>query len=288
MDKYYNIAGFLIRVTGEKAEAIQRVYGFEPFEVKSGKPYFTLHLTHKANKELLDEEKFTLLYTIALENTTGHFVRLTDDSYRLIMVSSEGDEPLLLHYRLGCRECLLGGFMKPDLLQFALWTAFGMLTARQAIAIHAAVIVFESKAVIFLDELGTEKSTHTRLWLEHIPGATLLTNNGPIILMDSSIPYICGSPWSDKALCFRNKCFPLAGIIHLSQAPHNQIYRLWSLEAIAAIFPSCPSVFAKDSELSRYICDTLSEVLACVPVWQLKCLPNEAAVRLSHATVFPK
>lgn len=287
MDKYYNIAGFLIRVTGEKAEAIQHICGFEPFVVKSGKPYFTLHLTHKTDKELVTEKESALLYTINTENFVGRFVHLIDNSYRLTMMLPGGDEPLLLHYRSGSRECFLNGLMKADLLRFSLWTAFGMLTAGQAIAIHASVIVFENKAVIFLGESGTGNNTHIHLWLKHIPGATLLTDDGPIILMDKSRPYICGSPWSDKTPCFRNECFPLAGIVHLSQAPHNQIHRLWMLEAIGTLFPSCPSVFAKDRELSKHICDTLSEVLSSVPVWHLECLPNEAAARLSHATVFP-
>lgn len=288
MDKYYNIAGFLIRVTGEKAEAIQCVCGFESFEVKPGKPYFTLYLTHKDGKELLGEEEPVLLYTTNLENIVGQFIRLTDDSYRLTIMSPEDDKPLILNYRLGCRECFLSGLMKPDLLRYALWTAFGMLTAGQAIIIHASVVVFESKAIIFLSDSDTEKSIHVQLWLKHIPGSTLLTDNGFIILRDSSIPYICDSPWSKKTHSFHNKCFPLAGIIRLSQEKHNQMYRLWMFEAVSAILPSCPSVFAEDKELSRHICDTIAEVLNFVPVWQLECLPDKEAVRLSHATVFPK
>lgn len=288
MDKYYNIARFLIRVTGEKAEDIQRVCGFEPFEVKPGKPYFTLHLVQQADEEILAEKEEVLLYTIKVENVVGRFDRLADHSYRLIVMSAEADESLLLHYRPGSRECILSGLMKPELLRFSLWTALGMLTAVQAIGIYASVVVFEGKAVIFLGEPSTGKSTHTRLWLEHIPGATLLTDGGPVILRDSSIPYICSSPWSESTYCCHDECFPLAGIVHLSQATHNQMYRLWMFEAIGAILSSCPSVFAKDEELSRHICDTLFEVLNLVPVWQLECLPDEAAVRLSHATIFPR
>ncbi|MDD3039133.1 hypothetical protein [Bacteroides sp.] len=288
MDKYYNIAGFLICVTGEKAEAIQRVCSFEPFEVKPGKPYFTFYLTHKTNKELLVEEESALHYRIDFENIVGHFVRLQNDIYQLTIMSPEDDKPLFLNYRLGCRECILGGLMKPDLLQFALWAAFGMLIAGQAIVIYASVIVFDNKAIVFLADSDTVKSTHTHLWLKHIPGSTLLTDNGFIILRDSSTPYICGSPWSKNTPCFQNKCIPLAGIVHLSQASHNQMYRLWMLEAVSAILPSCPSVFAEDKELSRHTCDTISEVLNFVPVWQLECLPDEEAVRLLYTTVFPK
>lgn len=288
MDKYYNIAGFLIRVTGEEAEAIQHICGFEPFAVKPAKPYFTFHLMRQADKKLLAEKESELLYTIKTEDVAGRFVRLVDQSYRLTMMSPETDEPLLLHYRPGSRECILRGSMKPDLLRFSLWTAFGMLTAGQAIIIHASVIIIESKAVIFLGKAGTEKNAQTSLWLEHIPGATLLTDDSPIILMNRSRPYICGSPWSDKTPCFRNECFPLEGIVCLSQAPHYQMHRLWMLEAIDTLFPSCPAVFAKDRGLSKLLFDTLSEVLTSVPAWHLECLPDEATARLSYTTIFPR
>lgn len=53
--------------------------------------------------------------------------------------------------------------------------------ARQAVAIHSSVISLNGGAVLFLGESGTGKSTHTRLWREHIPGAELLNDDSPIV-----------------------------------------------------------------------------------------------------------
>lgn len=53
--------------------------------------------------------------------------------------------------------------------------------ARQAVAIHSSVISLNDGAVLFLGESGTGKSTHTRLWREHIPGAELLNDDSPIV-----------------------------------------------------------------------------------------------------------
>jgi hypothetical protein len=51
-------------------------------------------------------------------------------------------------------------------------------------AIHASVIIHENQAVLFLGESGTGKSTHTRLWLENIPGTRLLNDDSPILRLD--------------------------------------------------------------------------------------------------------
>lgn len=67
--------------------------------------------------------------------------------------------------------------------------------ARQAIAIHSSVISLNGGAVLFLGESGTGKSTHTRLWREHIPGAELLNDDSPIvrIVQTADADPICGA-----------------------------------------------------------------------------------------------
>jgi hypothetical protein len=59
-----------------------------------------------------------------------------------------------------------------------------------------------------------------------------------------------------------------------------------TIAALGALLPSCPPSFAYDSELQDNICETLSEVLAQVPVYHLECLPDAAAAQLSYNTVF--
>ena len=51
-----------------------------------------------------------------------------------------------------------------------------------------------------------------------------------------------------------------------------------------ALLPSCPPAFAYDAQLQDNICDTLSQLIARVPVYQLECLPDADAARLSFET----
>ena len=155
----------------------------------------------------------------------------------------------------------------PALFRFGLWSMFNIAAvARQAVAIHSSVISLNGGAVLFLGESGTGKSTHTRLWREHIPGAELLNDDSPIvrIVQTADADPICGAvqnpanapaaaaetpdasaattgapkpqamvfgaPWSGKTPCYRNVCQPIRAIVRLSQAPHNRIRRLRAIE----------------------------------------------------------
>lgn len=80
---------------------------------------------------------------------------------------------------------------------------YGLMTVRKdTVALHGSCIVYKGKAVLFLGESGTGKSTHTRLWRENIAGSKLLNDDSPIVR------------------------YPLAGCVRLSQAPFNKIRRL--------------------------------------------------------------
>ena len=175
----------------------------------------------------------------------------------------------------------------PALFRFGLWSMFNIAAvARQAIAIHSSVISLNGGAVLFLGESGTGKSTHTRLWREHIPGAELLNDDSPIIRATDSEALVHGSPWSGKTPCYRNESCPIAAVVRLSQASHNRIRRLRPIESIGALLPSAPPAFARDERLSDDTCGLLSRLIAQVPVYHLECLPDAAVAQLACRTVF--
>lgn len=201
----------------------------------------------------------------------------------------EGSRPIVLRHAFGSAqiECNAGvDGVVPDasLWRFGLWVAFGLIAVPNgAIPIHTSTIVCNDRAILFLGESGTGKSTHTRLWRENIEGAHLLNDDSPII-RSTAVAY--GSPWSGKTPCYRNLHYPIAAIVRLSQAPHNCIRRLSAIEALGALLPSCPPSFAYDEQLQDAVCETLSQLISTVPVYHLECLPNAEAAQLSYSTIF--
>ena len=211
------------------------------------------------------------------------------DGYLLEMTPRDGSAPARFRMAYGATTAQsdITPEHNPALFRFGAWTLFNIAALPHgAVAFHSSVIRYRGKGVLFLGESGTGKSTHTRLWREHIPGAELLNDDSPIIRATERKAIVFGSPWSGKTPCYRNESCPITAVVRLSQAPHNHIRRLRPIEAIGALLPSAPPAFARDERLSDDTCGLLSRLIAQVPVYHLECLPDAAAAQLSCDTVF--
>lgn len=173
-------------------------------------------------------------------------------------------------------------------LRFALWLAYNMTAVGFGrMPVHSSVVVCEDRAVMCLGESGTGKSTHTRLWLENIPGTHLLNDDSPILAASHDGPAIVyGSPWSGKTHCYRQERYPLAALLRLEQRPENSIRRLGTIESFAALQPSCPPSMAHDERCLDLVVRFVSAVISHTPTYRLGCLPDADAARLSHSTIY--
>lgn len=305
MDREYIIAGFRIRL-----EQVDRLFvrpgshmarAFEPFAAEADPAAsLTMRLIPDCtiNKELTGGEPNRELDVFPFDDAEAdcHFER-TPRGYLFRMVPRNGDRPTLFFKAFNSPDVqsdLLADGREPhqSLMRFGLWIMFGIAISPEAIAIHSSTIECEGRAVLFLGESGTGKSTHTRLWQEHIPGARLLNDDSPIIgctragdrfriALERQDPLL---PQHFAADC-RNR--------RLSQAPANEITRLSILRAVGSLLPSCPPAFAYDSDLQDRICRTLSDILTQAPVWHLACLrirqrPNSPTPRSSKENRAPE
>jgi hypothetical protein len=282
---HYQIAGHTIEVSGKGLDHISGFSGF--LQINSDKPsLLTLHLGQAA---LRDERKESM-YHFVFEETACDLAR-ENNHFFLRMQRPEHAPSLLME--IYPQNNVFQAITNMDehtpgyLLRFAVWIAFGVAALhRQTVSIHASTIVYKGKAVLFLGESGTGKSTHTRLWLNYIRDTELLNDDSPFVAVQPNGKVVaCGSPWSGKTPCYKNRQALIAAIVRLSQAPHNTIRRLKSIAAIGALLPSCPPAFAYDDELSGCIHDVLSVVLQQVPIYALECLPDAEAVRVVFQTL---
>jgi hypothetical protein len=168
----------------------------------------------------------------------------------------------------------------------ALMVLYALATAdRGTVLFHAAVVSRGGRGYMFLGKSGTGKSTHARLWLQHIEGTALVNDDNPVVRIvgDGSL-VVYGSPWSGKTLCYRNVSYPLGGIVMLSQAPYNKIQRLGGIQAYASLVASI-SGKRWDSRVADGLHETENALAMNVPVWHLECLPDEAAAKLCSLSI---
>ena len=281
MNNTYQIAGHRFKVSGENlCKAMESIEGFATFLADGGDALFSF-------VEGTDVPEMKLIqYEFSYEDIIGIFGKTADGF--MLSLKPENEESLNLWHNKNENKVLINGNLSAMLYRFALWIGFGLMTLPfDTVAIHSSCIVYENKAVLFLGESGTGKSTHTSLWRRHIEGAILLNDDSPILRVEEGKVWAYGSPWSGKTPCYKDERYELQGCVRLSQAPYNQIKQLSILQAYGAIHPSCPPEFAYDDKLYDSISDFINKLLSAVPFYHLACLPNDEAAFLSCSTLFP-
>ena len=277
----YQIAEHRFAVNGDcLCKAINDIAGFRPFRVEECDDVLFSFVEGTDVPNMVSTQ-----YQFFYEDVIGHF-GCTDKGFMLKLKPVE-ESAFYMWVTDGENAVQLKGNWSLRLYRFALWVGYGLMVLPfNTVAIHSSCIVHNDKAILFLGESGTGKSTHTRLWREHIDGTFLLNDDSPIIRVEDGKVWVYGSPWSGKTPCYKQERYELVGCVRLSQAPFNQIRKLSVLQSYGAIHPSCPPEFAYDSNLYDPISQFIDKLITNTPFYHLACLPNKEAAELSFHTLF--
>lgn len=171
-------------------------------------------------------------------------------------------------------------------LNNAIMIAFAFSGARERlILMHSSVTMNAGKGYLFLGVSGTGKSTHSDLWVNHIPGSEILNDDNPAVrLMDDGTVRVYGTPWSGKRNYYKQLSVPIGAFVRLEQSPENEIQRKSNLEGFAIILSST-STMIWDKESYMQICETISEIAMRTPMFHLKNRPEPEAARMSYEAV---
>lgn len=284
----YIIADHRLRIEGlNLAFTVQKLSGFSLFQAETeGEP---ICVFHGRESESLPEisEKDEILYTDSKDGFSSRFAKKNNGNF-IFDSSSEKGTRLVFETDMKSLDTYFYGDYDEELLRFALWLAFGLSTLHTiTVSLHASSVYYDDKVVLFLGESGTGKSTHSRLWINNIEGASLFNDDSPILRAIDGKIIVYGSPWSGKSSCYRNESHPLAACVRLSQAPYNKITLMDNtLAAYTALHPSCPPEFAYDETLYDFVSRFLSDLISTTPVYRMEALPDSDAAVMSCNTIF--
>ncbi len=286
-NSYYSVAGFVFCLECPDASALpERMANLAPFQSAARGPLlFTVHLVEK-----LPEGSWQPLFKtadgpgfpeIAIDQEPG--------GYRFRFSALPGRPVAGLFccdqdFRQA--QLQLTGVDDAFALNNALMLLFAFSTAREgALEMHASVVMNGGKGYLFLGRSGTGKSTHSSLWLKHIPGTELLNDDNPILRLEADgSARVYGSPWSGKTPCYKAQDVRVGAIVRICQAPRNQIRQLPPVQAYASLMASA-SAFRPFRELAEGWHKTLEALAGTVPCFTLDCLPDQAAAELCYKRV---
>ena len=282
----YTVAGLGFTVEAPAA-LLDALSNLAPFAGKaSGAPIFTLTLCESLSPGGLRK--------VFLTDDGPGFPEIgiweTEDGRWLFRMSAQPSAPLaseLLAARdFSCAQLRLTGTDPRFGLNNSLMLLYAFASAPfGALEMHASVVTNNEKGYLFLGKSGTGKSTHSRLWLENIPGTELLNDDNPILrLMPDGSVRVFGSPWSGKTPCYKAQDVPAGAVVRIRQAPFNKIERLPLIQAYASLMASA-SGFRPFPGLADHWHRSLEGICAQTPCYVLDCLPDPDAASLCYRTV---
>ncbi len=151
------------------------------------------------------------------------------------------------------------------------------------IMLHASGVVKDGFAYLFSADSGTGKSTHTRLWCEHIDGAYIINDDKPAIRKVNNELFVYGTPFSGKEDLSKNEKVKLGGICLIHRSEENTIERISGKEAIVPILRQ--TIHRLSEEKLDKLLKLLDDILSSVPVYKMGCNISRQAALLSYNTM---
>ncbi|MBR5272194.1 MAG: hypothetical protein IKU25_02195 [Clostridia bacterium] len=144
------------------------------------------------------------------------------------------------------------------------------------IFMHASLIKVGDKGVIFSAPSGVGKSTQAALWEKH-RGARVLNGDRAAVRFVNGKWFAYGSPWAGSSGIYVNDSVDLSAIVFLGQSKENEIKKLGGAAAFGAMMKGGIFPYWSKAKMSR-VCAVTEQLLSQIPVYELKCRPDESAV----------
>lgn len=158
-----------------------------------------------------------------------------------------------------------------------------MMLREHRLIFHACCVKTELGGILFSGYSGIGKSTQGDLWCKY-ESAKLINGDRPILYRAEKIWTAYGSPYAGSSNCHINASTQIRAIVMLQQADACTIRRLNTLEAFYKVFSQL-TVCSWDPECVRLACDLAEQLIMGIPVYELSCTPDYAAVDILKKTL---
>lgn len=157
------------------------------------------------------------------------------------------------------------------------------LLTHGGVVLHASLIRYRGRAIAFCAPSGAGKSTQATLWQQTM-GADVLNGDRAALRRANGVWTAYGLPFAGTSGIYRNEQAPLVAVVVPGQAAENTLCPLTPTEALTALYPQTACLH-REKALVEQAVDTLTALIAHLPVYRLDCRPDATAVALLHRTL---
>lgn len=283
----YTVAGHTFRINHSFEKIEEILPSYEPFRCDDTEtePLFTITIDDTIQPCWQGER----MGFFPCNTANFEVYRQGESNYQILIMNESNIPCAFMQTYETAKKIVLATRGSHNLRKFginnAIMLAYTINTATQGtLLMHSSVIEHNGKGYMFLGESGRGKSTHSDLWVRHIPGSTLINDDNPVVrISPNGTPLVYGSPWSGKLPIYKQAHCPIAGFAEIEQHRENRMQRKNIPSAFSTLLSSC-STMKFDRRIHLSICGTISKILERIPVYTLQCRPDQEAVEVSSNT----
>lgn len=279
----FKVAGHLFRIDAVEGGILALLPSLEPFITdEKGEPLFTITVDNSINPSWRGKRigffpcPSASFEVYLQDNNAYRILVLADGKIPCAFIKSDYERKRFNIATRGTKSDMAFGLNNALMVIYTLCSA-----GHDTLLMHSSVVENNGKAYMFLGVSGSGKSTHSDMWVAHIPGSTLVNDDNPVLrIAPDGTPTMYGSPWSGKRPVYMNVHNPIGGFAAIEKNKENKIHKESIPNAFGILLSSC-STMKFDKEVHMKICGTVSRVLEKVPVHTLYCRPDAEAAEVS-------
>lgn len=151
------------------------------------------------------------------------------------------------------------------------------LNPRGVCIVHAGAVSFEGQGLLFCGRSGAGKTTLSRLC--RAAGATLLNDDRQFVWLEKDRVHLAPTPWHGLEPEVNHRTVPLRAILHLEQAPRDELTPITGALAAARLLGNTVAPFYR-ADAMHHTLALLDTLTSRVPSYRLAFTPTQNAVAL--------
>lgn len=275
VERYYQIAGVVLKISGPKEDMADSYPQLRPFRIEKAPCRWEYRF------RIVDELPKPPKHGGLVE--PGRRVYVTDEGFHnylgYVEQAAEAGYMYLLR-KDGITEVQVKRSEIPDTItQRIVLRAFELehlVAIHNGLLLHASCIEYKGKAVLFTAPSGIGKSTQAGLW-EKLSGASIINGDRIIVRKEDGQFFARGVPFSGTSGICNQAYLPISTIVCLQQAPVTSIRPLMGVQAFRRIWEGCTVQHWDQADTENSV-SCLLDLVSQVPIYELFCTPDETAV----------
>ena len=167
---------------------------------------------------------------------------------------------------------------------FLLQLFYAHAIRRRMIQLHASLVDWQGRGILFLGPSGIGKTTQAELWRD-FQGALIVNGDACLLRRMEDGWHAFGTPVHGSSPYCENREAPLSALVVLKQGKENRLERLDAFSALSECLPEFyrPRMDPKTEDTFWKAADSLFRE---IPVYKLTCRPDREATELVKETIF--